>query len=68
MKVCVRTNISLASFLVDLKATMVNWGEGLWAVIDMAGGGNQAKYQIYLEIGHMFTQAVMPKDVSINLK
>jgi len=47
---------------------MVNWGEGLWAVIDMAGGGNQAKYQIYLEIGHMFTQAVMPKDVSINLK
>lgn len=68
MKVHIRTNISLASFLLDLKATRVSWGKRLWAVIDMPEGGNQAKYQIYLEIGHMITEAVMPTDVSINVK
>lgn len=69
MKLHVRTKASLASFFVDKEETGVNWGEKLWAIIDMQEGKtNSAKYQIRLERGRVFTQTVLPKDISVNLK
>ena len=37
-KLHVRTKVGLASFFVDKKETRVNWGERLWATVDMQEG------------------------------